>query len=147
MIVWFTGQPGAGKTTLALGLQSVLRRQGLAVVHLDGEFVREVMANQDYGPAGRVRNVLIGQRLATKIHEEGIDVVASFVSPQRQLRDAFKLRFPVVEVYVHTTEVRGREAFFVPDYEPPLRDFIEIDTTGVTVESCVVRILKVLSKM
>ena len=144
MIVWFTGQPGAGKTTLALALQASLRKRGLSVVHLDGEFVREISGNQDFGAAGRIRNVTLGQRLAGKLHSEGIWVAASFVSPQRSLRERFKSEARVLEVYVHTSEIRGREAYFVPDYEVPLIDFLEMDTTGVTVDSCVARILKAL---
>jgi adenylylsulfate kinase len=141
MIYWFTGQPGAGKTTLAEALRTRLRAAGHPTVHLDGEFVREVMENRDYGEAGRIANIRAGQRLAAKLQEEGIWVVAAFVSPYRALREAFKARGDVVEVYVHTTEPRGRERFFVTGYEPPLAEFVDMDTTGVSVESCVERLL------
>src|SRR6266545_5516700 len=78
MIYWFTGQPGAGKTTLALALQAVLRKSGHTVVHLDGEFLREITGNRDFTEAGRTRNIRAGQQLATKLHTEGVMVVASF---------------------------------------------------------------------
>ncbi|MCK6501485.1 MAG: adenylyl-sulfate kinase [Nitrospira sp.] len=145
MIYWFTGQPGAGKTTLAIALQQQLRAAGHPVVHLDGEFLREIMDNRDYGEAGRIANIRAGQRLAAKLQEEGIWVVAAFVSPYRALREAFKSRGDVVEVYVHTTEIRGRERFFVAGYEPPLADFVDMDTTEVPVESCVARLISVTS--
>lgn len=142
MIYWFTGQPGAGKTTLALALRDRLRAAGRIAVHLDGEFVRDLIGNQDFSGAGRIANIRMGQRLARRIHEDGADVVASFVSPFRDMREAFKALGDVVEIYVHTTEVRGREGFFVAGYEPPLSGFVDMDTTAVSVEACVERLLR-----
>lgn len=141
MIYWFTGQPGSGKTTLALALRDALRRSGQAVVHLDGEFLRDITGNHDFSEAGRTRNIRAGQRLAAKLHAEGVTVVASFVSPYRHLREAFKNGGQVVEIYVHTTERRGRETHFVDGFEPPLANFVDVDTTGIAVEDCVKRIL------
>jgi len=142
MIYWFTGQPGSGKTTLAKALKSALKKAGCTVVRLEGEFLRELMDNRDFSEAGRIRNILAGQKLAAKLQSEGIVVVASFVSPYRKLREEFKRRHEVLEIYVHSTEIRGREAHFVADFEAPDQDFLDIDTTRVSVESCVERILR-----
>jgi adenylylsulfate kinase-like enzyme len=141
MIYWFTGQPGAGKTTLALALQKELRRRGHVTVHLDGDLLRIVTANQDFSAAGRMKNIRAAQALAAKIHEEGAWVVAAFVSPFRAMREGFKQRPEVLEIYVHTSEKRGREEFFVEAYEPPLENFLDIDTTNAGVDECVRRIL------
>ena len=48
--------------------------------------------------------------------------------------EEFKKNNDVVEVYLHTTDIRGREEFFVPNYELPLENFIDLDSTGLTVE-------------
>jgi adenylylsulfate kinase-like enzyme len=141
MIYWFTGQPGSGKTTLALALKGVLQRKGYPVVHFDGDDLREIMDNRDFSEAGRRKNITVAQNLAAKLHAEGIVVAASFVSPYRQLREDFKKKQPVIEIYVHTTELRGRENFFVPNYEPPEEDFVDIDTTDLSVDDCVRKIL------
>lgn len=53
MIYWFTGQPGHGKTTLALALVKQLKRQGYAPFHIDGDDLRELTTNQDYSRQGR----------------------------------------------------------------------------------------------
>jgi len=68
-------------------------------------------------------------------------VVAAFVSPFRHLREEFKKRGDVAEIYVHTTATRGRENYFVKDYEPPLENFIDVDTTNAGIEDCVKKIL------
>ena len=141
MIYWFTGQPGAGKTTLALALQKELRRRGHAVVFLDGDSFRLITLNQDYSTDGRMKNIRAAQLLAGKIHEDGVWVVASFVSPFRALREEFKKRGHVLEIFVHTTQSRGREKFFAPNYEPPLENFVDLDTTHLNVEECVKKIL------
>ena len=142
MIYWFTGQPGSGKSTLAIALKSALRKRGYPVVHLDGEFLRELMGNKDFSEAGRIRNITTAQQLAAKVHSEGIVVVASLVSPYRSIREEFKMKDKVLEIYVHTSEIRGKEAYFVANFEPPQQDFLDIDTTNVSVESCVQKILQ-----
>ena len=142
MIYWLTGQPGAGKTTLAIALKSALRKQGHPVVHLDGEFLRELMGNKDLSEAGRIRNIKTAQQLAAKLHADGIVVVASFVSPYRNIREEFKRCGIVLEIYLHTTEIRGKESYFVANFEPPLEDFLDIDTTNVSVDACVQKILQ-----
>jgi hypothetical protein len=38
----------------------------------------------------------------------------------------------VVEIYVHTTDIRGRENFHVEIYEKPTENYIDIDTTGIS---------------
>lgn len=141
MIYWFTGQPGSGKSTLAAALTVALRTRGCKVVHLDGEELREITGNKDFSETGRVLNVRIGQRLAKKLDADGIVVVASFVSPHRWLREEFKKNRDVIEIYVHTTRPTDREAYFVKGYEPPVSDFVDIDTTSASVEECLQRII------
>ena len=142
MIYWFTGQPGSGKTTLAIALKSALQKRGRPVVHLDGEFLRELMGNKDFSETGRIRNIKAAQQLAAKLQSDGIDVVASFVSPYRGIREEFKRKGRVLEIYVHTTDVRGKEAYFVANFEPPEQDFVDIDTTNASVEVCLQKILQ-----
>ncbi len=141
MIYWFTGQPGAGKTTLAVALQKELKKRGHPAVHLDGDILRAVTDNQDFSTAGRMKNVKAAQALAAKVHSDDVWVVAAFVSPFRQLREEFKKRGDVVEIYVHTTARRGRENYFVQDYQPPLENFVNVDTTNSSVEECIKKIL------
>ena len=58
MIYWFTGQPGAGKTTLAKALKENLEMQNLKeVVHIDGDDIRAIFNNKDYSRAGREKNI------------------------------------------------------------------------------------------
>jgi hypothetical protein len=54
------------------------------------------------------------------------------VSPYKDLRDELKSTSNVTEVYIHTTDVRGRESFHVENYEKPTENYISIDTTGVS---------------
>ena len=46
-------------------------------------------------------------------------------------------------MYLFTSEIRGREKFFVKDYEKPLKNFIEIDTTHQTEQESLNEILNV----
>jgi adenylylsulfate kinase-like enzyme len=134
MIYWFTGQPGAGKTVLAKALQDRLEWMRRDVFHIDGDDLRDLIQNKDYSKEGRIKNIELAQSIAKYLHNKNNDVVVSLVSPYLDIRERFKqdMGADIVEIYVHTTDIRGREQFHVSDYEAPTVNFISIDTTGNT---------------
>ena len=140
MIYWLTGQPGAGKTTIA---KELCKLGGMVTpspwFNVDGDDIRNIFDNKDYSEQGRRKNIELAQQLSQYLHSKDNNVVVSLVSPYKDQREAFKEKMgdDLVEVYVHTSEVRGRENFFVENYEPPTEDFINICTDNVKVEICV----------
>ena len=136
MIFWFTGQPGSGKTTLG---KALLERLDDAF-HIDGDDLRGLSANVDYSEQGRISNIRTAQSIAMYLDNKGKNVIVSVVAPYRWLREEFKKRHNVNEIYVHTTEIRGREHYFAEDYEKPEESFLDIDTTDISVEACISKI-------
>jgi adenylylsulfate kinase len=130
MIYWFTGQPGHGKTVLATAFKEYLNND---CFHIDGDDIREIFDNKDYSEAGRRKNIELAQHLSHFLLKKGQNVVVSLVSPYKDQRDAFKgkLGKGVLEYYIHTTDIRGRENYHVDGYEAPTEDFCNIDTTNI----------------
>jgi adenylylsulfate kinase len=128
MIIWLTGQPGSGKTTLAEWLKAHF--YGNAII-IDGDDIRHVYQNKDYSKEGRRKNIEKAQDLALFLHHKNLTPIVSLVSPYRDQRESFKQKMGknIKEFYIHTTNIRGRENFHVQEYEPPLENFIDIDTT------------------
>jgi adenylylsulfate kinase-like enzyme len=129
MIYWLTGQPGAGKTTLAKWLEAHFTGKATIV---DGDDIRAIFDNKDYSEAGRRKNIELAQNIAKFLHHKGNIAIVSLVSPYKDQRDSFKeaMGDDIREVYVHTTSIRGREQFHVVDYQPPTEYFVDIDTTS-----------------
>ena len=128
MIYWLTGQPGAGKTTLAKHLANYFENNN--VIHIDGDDLRDIFQNKDYSEVGRRKNIERAQDIARFMSEKGFNVIVSLVSPYKDQRDQFKENNDVIEVYIHTTDKRGREGFHVSNYEKPTDNFIEINTSN-----------------
>lgn len=141
MVYWFTGQPGAGKTTLANKLVEYFTNNYTFVHHIDGDDLREVFNNKDYSEWGRRKNVERAQDIALYLNTKS-NVIVSLVSPFKDQREFFKSTTKVKEIYVHTTNKRGREDYHVPDYEAPTSDFINIDTTDKTIMESFIEILE-----
>lgn len=147
MVYWFTGQPGHGKTVLSLALKDYLETNyDKQVIHIDGDDLREIFQNKDYSKEGRIKNITFAQGLAKFCHLKGFDVVVSVVAPYKEVRDTFKqdMGESIVELYVHTTEVRERDQFHSPDYVTPTENFIDVDTTEDSPESSLVYIINEL---
>jgi adenylylsulfate kinase len=140
MIYWLTGQPGAGKTTIC---NEILDIRDHRIFHIDGDDLRDLFDNKDYSETGRRKNIELAQQIAQYLHNKGKDVLVSLVSPYKDQRDKFKQKMGdnMVEVYIHTTEVRGRESFFVKEYEAPTERYLSIDTTNESVEVSAKKVL------
>jgi cytidine diphosphoramidate kinase len=138
MIYWFTGQPGAGKTTLALELINRLDN----CIHIDGDNLRDILKNYDYTPEGRIKNISNVITIARYLDYKKFNVIISVVAPFRDLRESLKESNEVTEIFVHTNEKRGREHYFSKNYEKPLKNFTSIDTTNKTAKECIDLLLK-----
>lgn len=147
-IYWFTGQPGAGKTVLSLMLKSVLEMENKnKVFHIDGDELRKLFNNQKYGREGREENIKRAQDIAKFILAQGNTVIVSLVAPYKELRENFKneLGDLLVEFYVHTTDIRGREHFHTDEYEQPTENYVDIDTTNINPQESLNQIVKHVS--
>ena len=139
MIIWLTGQPGSGKTTICKRI--LWEKPG--VFHIDGDDLRDLFENKDYSETGRRKNIELAQQIAEYLHKKGKDVVVSLVSPYKDQRDKFKQKIGdnFVEVYIHTSEIRGRENFFVKEYGAPTENYLDIDTTNESIEDSAKKVL------
>ena len=151
MVLWFTGQPGSGKTTLTNRfiddkLIGFMKIHPVRIVHIDGDDLRDIVDNKDYSEQGRRENINLAMNLARCMDNKGFIVVVSLVSPYRDQREELKMERNIAEFYLHTTEIRGKEDYFVEDYEPPLHNFVDIDTDK-TIEECLDEVLNVYREM
>ena len=140
MIIWLTGQPGAGKTTIC---RKIMMRDS-RIFHIDGDDLRDLFDNKDYSEIGRRKNIELAQQIAQYLHNKGEDVLVSLISPYKDQRDKFKEKMgdKLVEVYIHTSETRGREDFFVKEYGQPTENYLSIDTTNESVEESANKVLE-----
>lgn len=148
MIYWLTGQPGSGKTILGVKLknylQSIKKEWGNEVFHLDGDHLREITNNKDYSEEGRRNNIRNAQMITEYLHINGYDVVVSLVAPFLDLREDFKSKLGenIKEIYVYCSDERPRSEYKVKDYQPPVDNYIDIDTTLDSEYESLVKIVK-----
>ena len=150
MIIWLTGQPGSGKTTLANSIMDTLTSENLnlKIINLDGDDLRTINRNKDYSKEGRIKNISTAISIVRFLANKNYLCVISLVAPYKFLRDELKEEFPFLEVYLHTSEIRGREDFFAKDYEIPTDiNTLSIDTGKLTIKESANEILNVYRKM
>ena len=105
-VLWFTGLPGSGKSTIASAVERELHLRGVHTYVLDGDNVR-LGLNKDLGftPEDRAENVRRVGEVARLMVDAGLVVLVCLVSPFREDRDAVRDRFSTgdfVEIYVDT---------------------------------------------
>ncbi len=147
-LYWFTGQPGAGKTTLALLLKEKLesKHKKKKFIILDGDEIRAIFQNKDYSKEGRFANIQMVQNCCEFLISNDIVPIVCMVSPFREQRLNFLKNIDGCEIFLETTEIRGREHFHVDYYERPFFPIREnqvcIDTTNLLPEKALKSIPK-----
>ena len=150
MILWLTGQPGSGKTTLAKAFIEKVSKDSpdIKIINLDGDDLRNINKNKDYSKEGRIKNISTAISIMRFLANKNYICVVSIVAPYKFLRDELKEDFSFLEIYLHTTEIRGRENFFAKDYEVPTDPkHLAIDTGKLTIKESLNEILNVYRQM
>lgn len=104
-ILWFTGLPSAGKSTIANLVESQLYARSAHTILLDGDNIRHGL-NRDLGftDADRVENIRRIAEVAKLMAEAGLIVLCSFISPfraeRRMARELAECDF--IEIFVDT---------------------------------------------
>ncbi|HTL01543.1 MAG TPA: GTP-binding protein [Vicinamibacterales bacterium] len=121
-VVWLTGVPGSGKTTLAKALERQLFEQHIQVFVLDGQNIRPGLS-ADLGVSGsdREENMRRVAEVAKLFAESGAVCIVAFTSPTRAERDRARSiletddgpRIPFLEAYLSSTNDVSSQ------YEPP----------------------------
>jgi bifunctional enzyme CysN/CysC len=105
-VLWFTGLPGAGKSTIANLVESALHARGVHTIMLDGDNVRHGL-NRDLGftESDRVENIRRIGEVARLMTDAGLIVLCSFISPfqaeRRMVRELLDSN-EFIEVFVDT---------------------------------------------
>jgi len=169
MVIWFTGLPASGKSTLAHYVEHLLFEKGCNSYVLDGDNIRHRL-NKDlsFSPEDRKENIRRIGEVANLLTDAGIIVLTAFVSPYREDRaQARSLNEPgrFIEVFckcpLHECENRDPKGLYqmakrgeIKDftginapYEEPENPEITIETNTFTLEECAFKIVRYMEEM
>ena len=163
-IIWMTGLPCSGKTTIAKKLLEHI--PNLAI--LDGDEMRELLSpNEDFSRSGIINHNKKVANIAKLLLEHDVSVCVSKISPFIENRDDARQILKdhnFLEVYVKCSidscekrDVRGmykkarsgEMSNFIGihvTYEPPINPELVVDTENSTIDDSVQKILDWIEK-
>jgi len=103
VVVWLTGLPASGKSTLAERVREALVRAGRPCAVLDSDEVRAALGERGYDPAARDAFYRTLGELAAMLAGQGLVVLVPATAHRRAHRTAARAAAPrFVEVWVRT---------------------------------------------
>ena len=166
VVIWLTGLPASGKSTLASQLEITLLDQGYFLQWLDGDELRNGLTSDlGFTEAEQDENIRRCAEVAKLFLDSGIITLCSFISPTERVRDIARKIIgssDFLEVYVnsplevciqrdeknmYSRALRGGvtnlSGVSFP-YEPPRHPWLELHTSHYSVDDCINRILNIL---
>jgi len=166
-VVWFTGLPGSGKTTIATRVAEILRSKGYRVEVLDGDWARKtVSVGTGFTREERTNHLRRIAWIARLLARNGVIVLCSFVSPYREarkmIREIVEEEAPFLEIYIncpleecikrdpkglYKKALKGEIKHFTgisDPYEPPENPDLTLNTHIETIEESVEKVLKLI---
>jgi adenylylsulfate kinase len=155
-IIWLTGLPASGKTTIANALYQRLTAGGAKVQVLDGDIIRAMTCGTiGYTKEERAKHVLQVANTAKMLADHGIIAIIAVIAPYRDIRDAVLKRVGALEIFVdspievcqardpkglYARALRGEIHNFTgvnDPYDPPLAPDLHLHTDQESLEeSC-----------
>lgn len=133
IVLWLTGLSGAGKTTIARGLERKLKGYGYLVEVLDGDVIRTNLS-KGLGFSREDRDINIRRIgfVANLLSRNGVVVIVAAITPYRAARDELrKTTENFIEVYVNAPleicEARDIKGLYAMARAGEIRAFTGID--------------------
>lgn len=165
IVVWLTGLPSSGKTTLANHLKTILEQDGRAVELLDGDIIRGIFPSTGFSKKDRDDHICRIGFVASLLSKHGVVVLCSFVSPYKATRQQVRgMCGRFIEVYVdcpveqcikrdvkglYAKALRGEIKQFTgidDPYEPPDEPEIHVRTDRQDISESVSEIISILTQ-
>jgi adenylylsulfate kinase len=168
MVLWFTGLPSSGKSTLSQAVEERLHQLGCRTFVLDGDNVRHGLCSDlGFTNQDRTENIRRVGEVAKLLLEAGVIVLAAFVSPLRDDRERLRTQFysdEFLEIYcrcplqvceqrdVKSLYRRAREGNIADftgissPYEEPLRPDLIVETDTTSLDSSVELVMELLKE-
>jgi adenylylsulfate kinase len=168
VVIWFTGLPSSGKSTIAHAVEDRLHQFSCRTFVLDGDNVRHGLSGDlGFSAADRQENIRRIGEVSKLFVEAGVIVLTAFVSPfrrDRELARGLLLHGDFLEVYCHcpldvceTRDPKGHypraRAGEIKDftgvsapYEEPRDPELILETGELSVEASVERVCTLLAE-
>ena len=135
-VLWFTGLPASGKSTIANALEKKLHALGRHTYLLDGDNVRHGLCKDlGFTDAARVENVRRVAEVAALMADAGLIVLTAFISPFRSERRMARGLLPpgeFLEIFVDTppavAEARDPKGLWRKARRGDLANFTGVDS-------------------
>jgi len=157
-VLWFTGLPASGKSTLAALLEQRLHKERVSAYMLDGDNIRAgLSADLGFSPAERSENLRRVAEVAKLLVDAGFVCIAAFISPLSRDRDQARAinGADFHEIYIKASlaacEARDPKGLYrkaragllaefsgvSAPYEPPPSPDLVVDTEQSDIDACV----------
>lgn len=168
VILWFTGLPCSGKSTLAHAVEEKLHKKNRRTFVLDGDNVRHgLCSNLGFTAADRKENIRRIGEVAKLFNEAGIITLTAFISPFREDRENVRNLVPhgdFLEIFcdcpLDVCEERDIKGLYekarngeIKDYtgvsspyEPPVNPELVLDTSAKSIKDCVTEVEAMLER-
>ncbi len=131
--LWLTGLSGAGKTTIAVAIETSLRERGIRIERLDGDTVREGLTRDlGFSKEDRDKNIERVTFVAKLLSRNEVGVIASFISPYRAARAKVRQETTnFIEVYVdcpiEVCAARDVKGMYAKAFAGQIKNFTGVD--------------------
>ena len=161
VVIWLTGLVRSGKSEIGKAVTNELRKRGLKAEHLDGHNIRHLFPETGFTKSEVNEHIKRVGYLASKLEEQGVFVVASFVSPYNESREFVReICKNFIEIHISTPlkvcEKRDKSGLYdkarrgevknLPginsNFEIPINPSLALDNSLNSIDECKNKIIK-----